>query len=277
MISFRIALALLVPLTLVAACDKAAKPAAPAPAGERVATVNGKPVSKSQFEMYLENVSRQGGGEVPEEQKDRALDQFIGMQLAADAAEQAGIAKDPKVADKLELARMNVLVDAALQKYLEQNPVQDSELKPAYDAQVNAMPREYHARHILVDDKAAADKITQDLQGGADFAKLAAKRSKDEGSGKSGGDLGWFTLDTMVKPFADAVKALQPGEMTQAPVQSEFGWHVIKLEESRATDAPPFEEVKDQVKVFVQRQKLQKYLDELRAKAKVEKTKAVGG
>jgi peptidyl-prolyl cis-trans isomerase C len=271
MISFRVALTLLVPLILLAACDKAAKPAAPEPVGERVATVNGKPVSKSQFEMYLENVSRQAGGEVPEEQKGRALDQFIGMQLAADAAEQSGIAKDPKVADKLELARMNVLVDAALQKYLEQNPVQDSELKPAYDAQVNAMPREYHARHILVDDKAAADKITKDLQGGADFAKLATKSSKDP-SGKSGGDLGWFTLDTMVKPFADAVKTLQPGEMTQAPVQSEFGWHVIKLEESRASGAPPFEEVKDQVKVFVQRQKLQKYLDELRAKAKVEKS-----
>jgi peptidyl-prolyl cis-trans isomerase C len=271
MISFRIALAVLLPLTLLAACDKAAKPAAPQPVGERVATVNGKPVSKAQFEMYLENVSRQGGGEVPEEQKGRALDQFIGMRLAADAAEQAGIAKDPKVADKLELARLNVLVEAALQKHLEQNPVQDSELRPAYDAQVDAMPREYHARHILVDDKAAADKITQDLKGGADFAKLAAKTSKDA-SRESGGDLGWFTLDTMVPPFAEAVQALKPGEMTQTPVQSEFGWHVIKLEDSRATAAPPFEEVKDQVKVFVQRQKLQKYLEELRNKAQIEKT-----
>jgi peptidyl-prolyl cis-trans isomerase C len=273
MIPLRVALVLLLPLTLLAACDKAAKPAATEPSvGERVATVNGKPVSKSQFDIYLESVSRQGGGEVPEEQKGRALDQFIGMRLAADAAEQSGIAKDPKVADKLELARLNVLVEAALQKYLEQNPVQDAELKPAYDAQVDAMPREYHARHILVDDQAAADKITQDLKGGADFAKLATKLSKDEGSGKNGGDLGWFTPDTMVKPFADAVKGLKPGEMTEAPVQSEFGWHVIKLEDSRATAAPPFEEVKDQVKVFVQRQKVQKYLEELRSKAKVEKT-----
>jgi peptidyl-prolyl cis-trans isomerase C len=133
------------------------------------------------------------------------------------------------------------------------------------------MPREYHARHILVDDKAVADKLTKDLQGGADFAKLATKSSKDEGSAKNGGDLGWFTPDTMVKPFSDAVKTLKPGEMTQQPVQSEFGWHVIKLEESRGAQAPPFEEVKDQMKVFVQRQKLQKYLEGLRTKAKIEK------
>ncbi len=271
MIRYQTALALLLPLTLLAACDKAAKPAAPAATGERVATVNGKPVSKSQFEMYLETISRQSGGQIPEEQKGQALDQFIGMQLAADAAEQSGVAKDPKVADKLELARLNVMVEAALQKYLEQNPVQDSELKPAYDEQVAAMPREYHARHILVDDKAVADKLTKDLQGGADFAKLATKSSKDEGSAKNGGDLGWFTPDTMVKPFSDAVKTLKPGEMTQQPVQSEFGWHVIKLEESRGAEAPPFEEVKDQMKVFVQRQKLQKYLEGLRTKAKIEK------
>jgi peptidyl-prolyl cis-trans isomerase C len=273
MISFRTALALFLPLTLLAACDKAAKPAAPRPAAERVATVNGKPVSKSQFDMYLESVSRQTGGAISEEQKGQALDQFIGMRLAADAAERAGVAKDPKVADKLELARLNVLVEAGLQKYLEQNPVQDAELKPAYDAQVAAMPREYHARHILVEDKAAADKITQDLKAGADFAKLAAKTSKDA-SARSGGDLGWFTLDTMPKPFADAVQALKPGEMTQQPIQSESGWHVIKLEDSRATTAPPFEEVKDQMKVFVQQQKLQKYLDELRDKAKVEKPRS---
>lgn len=266
------ALVLFLPLTLLTGCDKAAKPTAPEPAGERVATVNGKPVSKSQFDLYLESVARQSGGKVTEEQKGQALDQFIGMQLAADAAEQSGVAKDSKVADKLALARLNVLAEAGLQKYLEQNPVQDSELKPAYDAQVAAMPREYHARHILVADKAAADKVTKDLEGGADFAKLAAKTSKDEGSGRSGGDLGWFTLDTMVKPFADAVRALEPGETTQEPVHSEFGWHVIKLEGSRATAAPPFEEVKNQVKVFVQRQKLQKYLDELRGKAEVEKS-----
>ncbi len=178
--------------------------------------------------------------------------------------------KQPKVEDQLALARMNVIVDAGLQKYLEAHPVTDADLKPEYDAQVAAMPREYHARHILVDDKATADAITKELKGGADFAKLAEKKSKDSSS-KSGGDLGWFTLDTMVKPFGEAVAALQPGQLTDEPVQSQFGWHVIKLEESRASAPPPFDEVKDRVKVLVQRKKLQAYLEDLRKGAKIEK------
>jgi len=264
-------LVLLAPLVL-AACNKAGTPAAAAPA-ERVATVNGKALPKSEFELYVANMSRQSGRDVNEEQKGQLLDQYISMQLAAEEAEKAGVDKDAKVRDQLALARLQVLVDAGLQKYLEAHPVQESELRPEYDAQVAALPREYHARHILVEDQAAAEAITKELKGGADFAKLAAKRSKDSSS-KSGGDLGWFTLDTMVKPFADAVKTMQPGQLTEQPVQSQYGWHVIKLEESRATSAPPFDEVKDRVKMIVQRKKLQTHLEELRKTAKVEKTAA---
>ena len=264
-------LALLAPL-LLAACNKAATPA-PEAAGERVATVNGKALPKSVFDLYVANMSRQSGREVTEEQKGQLLDQYVSMQLAAEEAEKAGIEKDQKVRDQLALARLQVLVDAGLQKYLEAHPVQEAELRPEYDAQVAALPREYHARHILVEDQAAAEAITKELKGGADFAKLAAKRSKDSSS-KSGGDLGWFTLDTMVKPFADAVKTMQPGQLTEQPVQSQYGWHVIKLEESRATSAPPFDEVKDRVKMIVQRKKLQTHLEELRKAAKIEKTAA---
>jgi peptidyl-prolyl cis-trans isomerase C len=264
------ALGLLAPLLLLAGCNKADAPAAAAP-GERVATVNGKPLPKSEFELYVANMNRQSGREISEDQKGELLDQYISMQLAAEEAEKAGVDKDPKVRDQLALARLQVLVDAGLQKYLEAHPVQDSELRPEYDAQVAALPREYHARHILVDDQAAAEAITKELKGGADFAKLAAKRSKDSSS-KSGGDLGWFTLDTMVPPFASAVKAMQPGQLTEQPVQSQYGWHVIKLEETRATSAPPFDEVKDRVKMIVQRKKLQSHLEELRKAAQVEKT-----
>ena len=266
-----IVLALLAPLVL-AACNKAATPAPDAP-GERVATVNGKALPKSEFDLYVTNMSRQSGRDVTAEQKADMLDQYIKMQLAAEEAEKAGVEKEQKVRDQLALARVQVLVDAGLQKYLEANPVQDSELRPEYDAQVAALPREYRARHILVDDQAAAVAITKELKGGADFAKLAAKRSKDSSS-KSGGDLGWFTLDTMVKPFADAVKSMQPGQLTEQPVQSQYGWHVIKLEESRATNAPPFDEVKDRVKMFVQRKKLTAHLNELYKAAKIEKTAA---
>lgn len=254
---------------LLGACGKAATPNA-AEAGPAVATVNGKSISKSEFDLYVQNVGQQSQREVTEAEKAQLLDQFIGMKLAAEAAEKQGIAKQRKVEDQLALARMNVIVDAGLQKYLEEHPVTDAELKPEYDAQVAAMPREYHARHILVEDKASADQVTKDLKGGADFAKLAEQKSKDASS-KSGGDLGWFTLDSMVKPFGDAVASLQPGQLTAEPVQSQFGWHVIKLEESRAASAPSFDEVKDRVRLLVQRKKLQSYLDELRKGAKIEK------
>lgn len=262
---------LLLPLTLLAGCGKAAGPATPeAASGPAVATVNGKPVTKSEFDMYVETVERQSKRPIPEEEKSTLLDQFISMRLAAEAAEKEGVAKDAKVQDQLALARLNVLVDSGLQQWLEKHPVTDEELRPEYDAQVAQMPKEYHARHILVDDQAKAEAITKDLQAGGDFAKSAQKNSKDP-SGKSGGDLGWFTLDSMVKPFSDAVSALQPGQMTEKPVQSQFGWHIIKLEESRVSAPPPFEEVKDRVKMIVQRKKLQNYLDELRKGAKIEK------
>jgi peptidyl-prolyl cis-trans isomerase C len=218
-------------------------------------------------------MSRQAGRDVTAEQKGEMLDQYIKMQLAAEEAEKGGIEKDPKVRDQLALARLQVLLEAGMQKYLDSHAVADSELRPEYDRQVAALPREYHARHILVDDQAAAEGITKELEKGADFAKLAAKRSKDSTS-KNGGDLGWFTLDSMVKPFSDAVRTLAPGELTKQPVRSEFGWHVIKLEESRASSAPPFEEVKDRVKTIVQRKKLQAHLDELVKAAKIEKTGA---
>ena len=262
---------LVLPLALLAACGKAGdKPAAAKSSGPAVAVVNGKSISKSEFDLYVDNVGKQSKREITDAEKSQLLDQFISMRLAADAAEKEGVSKDAKVNDQLQLARMNVIVDAGLQKWLEAHPVTDAELRPEYDAQVAQMPREYHARHILVDDQGKAEKITKDLKAGGDFAKLAEKNSKDP-SGKQGGDLGWFTLDTMVKPFSDAVAALQPGQMTEQPVQSQFGWHIIKLEESRATAAPPFEEVKDRVKVFVQRKKLQAYLDDLRKNAKIEK------
>ena len=263
---------LLLPFTFLAGCGNAADGAADkkADAGPAVATVNGKSISKSEFDLYVQSVEQQSKRQITDAEKSQLLDQFISMQLAAQEASKAGIEKETKVQDQLALARLNVLVDSGLQDWLEKHPVTDAELRPEYDAQVAQMPKEYHARHILVDDEAKAKQLTKDLKAGGDFAKSAEKNSKDP-SGKSGGDLGWFTLDTMVKPFSDAVAALQPGQMTDAPVQSQFGWHIIKLEESRVSSPPPFEDVKDRVKMMVQRKKLQTYLDDLRKNAKIEK------
>jgi peptidyl-prolyl cis-trans isomerase C len=196
------------------------------------------------------------------------------MQLAADLAAKNGMDKTAEIASQLTLARMNVLSEAALKKYMEQHPVTDTEIKAEYDTQIAAMGRQYHARHILVESKAVADGLIEKLKGGTDFAKLAEKESKD-GSAKQGGDLGWFSLSSMVPAFGKALAQLDKGKFTQEPVQTQYGWHIIKLEDYRSPEAPAFDQVQDQVKGFVQRKKLQAYMEELRKGAKIDKPAAV--
>jgi peptidyl-prolyl cis-trans isomerase C len=265
---------------MLAACTKpagdAAKPADAAAAKKAtvttVATVNGQKLSSELFDTFLQAVmGANPQHEAPtDQQKAEMLDQLINMSLAAQAAEKEGLQKDPKVTARLDLLHMQILAEAASEKHIKAHPVSESELKAEYDAQVAAMPKEYKARHILVDKKETADSIIRELKAGGDFAKLAAAESKDS-SGKNGGDLGWFAPSTMVKPFADAVAALEKGKFTEQPVQSQFGWHVILLEDTRTAEAPPFEQVKQQVEMFVQRKKLQEYLDGLRKTAKIQK------
>jgi len=213
---------------LLAGCTKPADEASKAAdtvaatAQAAVATVNGKQLSGELFDIFLKAVT--GGSQEPptDEQKTQMLDQLINMSLAAQAAEKDGLQKDPEVQARLELLRMQILAEAATEKYVKAHPVSESEVKAEYDAQIATMPKEYKARHILVEKKETAESVIRDLEAGGDFAKLAAAESKDS-SGKSGGDLGWFSPQTMVKPFADAVVALEKGQITKVPVESEFG------------------------------------------------------
>jgi peptidyl-prolyl cis-trans isomerase C len=262
---------------MLAACTKPAGDAPKAAAGTdaaktaAVATVNGKELSADLFDTFVQAVMGGGTQEPPtDEQKGQMVDQLITMTLAAQAAEKDGLQKDPKVAARLELLRTQILAEAASEKYVKANPVSEADLKAEYDTQIAAMPKEYKARHILVEKKETAESVIRDLQAGGDFAKLAAAESKDS-SAKAGGDLGWFSPQTMVKPFADAVMALEKGKYTLVPVESEFGFHVIQLDDVRSAEAPAFDEVKPQVEMFVQRKKLQEYLDGLRAAAKIQK------
>lgn len=264
---------------VLAACTKpagdAAKgtdAAAPAAAATTVATVNGKKLSNDMYDMFLQAVMGQGQQHEPptDEQKAQIVDQLVNMTLAAQAAEKEGLEKDPKVAARVELLRTQILAEAASEKYMKAHPVSETELKAEYDTQVAGMAKEYKARHILVDKKETAESIIRELQAGGDFSKLAAAESKDS-SAKSGGDLGWFSPQSMVKPFADAVAALEKGKYTTTPVQSEFGFHVIILDDVRSPEPPKFEDVKPQVEMFVQRKKLQEYLDGLRKTANIQK------
>jgi peptidyl-prolyl cis-trans isomerase C len=274
----RLSLVVIAAVALLSACTRPAGDASKPATGEKapakaatVATVNGKAIDSETLNVFLQAVSNKPAAEATAEQKSQMLDQLINMTLAAQAAEKEGLQNDAAVQARIQLLRTQILAEAATEKYIKAHPVSETELKAEYDAQVATMPKEYKARHILVDSKEKAEAIIKQLGAGGDFAKIAAKESKDA-SGKNGGDLGWFTLQTMVKPFADAVLALQKGQTTQQPVQSQFGWHVINLEDIRTPTAPAFEDVKSQVEMLSQRKKLQAYLDELRKNAKIQKT-----
>jgi len=264
---------------MLAACtkpaDDAAKggdgAAAAAAAATTIATVNGKKLSSDLYDTFVQAVT---GGQMQEpltdEQKSQLIDQLVNMTLAAQAAEKDGLQKDAKVAARIELLRTQILAEAASDKYIKSHPVSETELKAEYDTQVASMPKEYKARHILVEKQETAESIIRELQAGGDFSKLAKQESKDS-SAQAGGDLGWFNPQSMVKPFADAVVALEKGKYTTTPVQSEFGYHVIILDDVRSPEAPNFDDVKPQVEMFVQRKKLQEYLDGLRKTAEIQK------
>lgn len=260
-----------------AACTKPAtdanKPAAApaAAATPAVATVNGQEISQQLYDVFLQAVTGKPAAEVPPEMKTQMLDQLVSMTLAAQAAQKDGLDKEPEVKARADLLHMQIMAEAASDKYIKAHPVSESEVKAEYDTQVAAMPKEYKARHILVESKETAESIIRELSAGGDFAKLAKSESKDPGSAKAGGDLGWFSGSSMVKPFSDAVAALQKGETTKTPVQTQYGWHVIQLEDVRTPEPPKFEDVRKQVEMIAQRKKLQAYLDELRKTAKVQK------
>jgi peptidyl-prolyl cis-trans isomerase C len=254
---------------LLAACNKGQPVAPPAPdkaaPPDSVATVDGKPILRSAYDDYLKGLLRgKPATDLTADQKNEVLDQMINMQLLATQAEKDGLDKDPDVLAQLALLRTRVLAEAGAQKYIKSQQPTDEELKAEYDA---ADKTEYHARHILVPTKEKAEALIKKIKAGAKFEDVAKSDSTD-GSKNNGGDLGWFTLARMVKPFGDAVKALKKGEMTQEPVQTQFGWHIIKLEDVRDT---PFDQMKSQLSNALVQKKFQTYLDGLKKNAKIEK------
>lgn len=258
---------------LASAC--AQKPgAAPdaAPAGDNVATVNGKPISRNTFNYYVRGVAGKSADELPEEQRAELLDNLIRGELVAQAAEQDGLAARDETRAVMELSRLTVLQQAATQNYLRDRRPTDEELQAEYDLQISQMPRtEYRARHILVGSEEQATALIAQLARGGNFAQLARRESTDQGSRENGGDLDWFTPDRMVKPFADAVATLKKGEFTRTPVQTSFGWHVIRLDDTREVAAPTFESVKERIAQIVETKKFQVYADGLVGAARIEK------
>jgi peptidyl-prolyl cis-trans isomerase C len=262
----------LVALMMLAGCNKTPTPtAAKAPAEKPVATVNGEPISRAMFDYYIKNTAGKAAAELTPDQRAQLLDNLVRGEVIAQQAEKDGLDKTGDTASLLALSHLQILEQAGAEQYLKDKKPTDAERQAEYDAQVASMPKtQYHARHILVASQDAAQKIIDQLKKGAKFEDLAKKESTDS-SKDQGGDLGWFSPSNMVKPFADAVAALKKGEITQTPVQSQYGWHVIQLIDTRETPVPPLDSVKDRVDQLVQNKKFKAYQDELMKTAKVEK------
>ncbi len=237
-----------------------------------LATVNGAPITQNFFDGYIRAVTGKSSSELSAEQRANALDNLIRARVIADAAAKDGSEQDPQTQALIELARLNVLQQVESEKFLKDKPATDQELHTEYEAQVSSLPQqEYHARHILVATQNFAQKVVSELEKGQSFEDLARRDSMDQ-SKTNGGDLGWFTTDRMVKPFADAVVALKPGQYTHTPVQTQYGWHIIRLEDVRPVAAPPFDQVRQRLDQVVESKKFNDYVTGLVKAAKIEKS-----
>ncbi|MGZ8236771.1 MAG: peptidylprolyl isomerase [Methylobacter sp.] len=265
---------LVVSTALITGCDQKPTDSVSAPVVKKedaVAVVNGKYIAKSTLaNLEKEIAERSQGQSFP---KDKLIEELIQRELLVQDAAQKKLDQSPEVIAQLEEAKKAILTQADVQNFMKANPVTDAEIKAEYDSKVGgANATEYKARHILVKTEAEAKKIIAELEKGGDFAKLANKNSMDPSAkeSQSGGDLGWFSASQMVEPFSKAVMALEKGKYTKTPVQTQFGWHVILREDSRAQTAPPLEAVKEQLMPYLQRKKVQTMLENLRKQAKVE-------
>jgi peptidyl-prolyl cis-trans isomerase C len=233
------------------------------------ALVNGVSIPQARIDLRVKAAAAQGQADSPELRK-AIRDDMINLEVMAQEAVKAGLDKNPDVVQQVELAKQSVLVGAFVQDYAKNHPISEDQLKQEYDKlKAKLGNKEYNTRHILVGTEAEAKDIIAQLGKKAKFEKLAAK-SKDTGSAAQGGSLGWAVPGNFVPEFANALLNLKKGEYTKEPVQSQFGWHVIKLDDTRELKVPPFEEIKAQLQQRLQQQSIKKAIDELRAKAKIE-------
>jgi len=271
-IKYRILLASAASLLALIACNSADPVSGAASAKDAVAaTVNGIPISERVVDMTLKQ--RAGPGHPGSAEVRNGFIDRLTMQLViTQEAVKKGLDKVPEVSDKLELSRQSILVDAFVQDYLKNNPIGDDALKAEYEKfKAQAAGTEYKASHILVENEADAKGIVTRLKKNPKaFEALAREKSKDRGSKDKGGDLGWFDPRGMVPEFGAAVLQLAKGKFTEAPVKSQFGYHVILLEDSRPKQVQPLEQIKTELAQQVQQQNLKKLLDDIKSKAKID-------
>lgn len=243
---------------------------APAVLAQNVAIVNGKAVPKARVDALMQQVSRSGRPMTPEIEK-QIKDEVIAREIFIQEAQKQGLETSEDFKVQLELARQTLLIRELFTAYQKANPVADADLKAEYDKFAAANSgKEYHAHHILVEKESEAKAIIAQLKKGGKFEEIAKKSSKDPGSGAKGGDLDWANPSNYVPEFSTALTKLAKGKMTETPVKSQFGYHIIRLDDVRDAQLPKFEDVKPQIEKQLQQQKMAKYQEDLRAKAKIE-------
>jgi peptidyl-prolyl cis-trans isomerase C len=247
--------------------------AAAAPAlAQNVAIVNGVAVPKARMEALADQMARAGRAVSPEQQ-DQLREEVIMREIFMQEAQKRGLDATPDFKTQMEFARQSLLVRELLVEYQKANPVSDEEIQAEYDkvkAAQASSGKEYKAQHILVETEDQAKAIIASLKKGGKFDDIAKKSSKDPGSGANGGDLGWADPSGYVKEFGDALVKLKKGQTTDVPVKTQFGYHVIRLNDERSQEFPPLEQVKQQIAQQLVQQKMSAFQQELRAKAKVE-------
>ena len=237
---------------------------------QNVAIVNGKAVPKTRLDALAQQVAKAGRPVTPE-MEGQLREEVIAREVFMQEAEKQGIATSDEFKAQMELARQTLMIRELFANYQKANPVTDADLKAEYDKFAAANGgKEYKARHILVEKEADAQAIIASLKKGGKFEDIAKKQSKDPGSGSKGGDLDWANPSSYVPEFTEALLKLKKGQTTDTPVKSQFGYHVIRVDDIRSAQLPAFEEVKPQIAQQMQQQKLAAFQEELRKKAKVE-------
>jgi peptidyl-prolyl cis-trans isomerase C len=236
---------------------------------QNVATVNGKAVPMARVDALIKTATH--GQEATPEMRAQAKDQVVIREIFAQEAEKQGVANTAEYKTQLDLVRQTVLINTLFQNFLKSHPISDAEAQAEYTkikAEQSGM--EYHARHILVDSEDEAKKLIAQINNGAKFEDLAKKSSKDTGSAENGGDLDWAKPASYVPEFSTALQGLKKGQMTDTPVKTQFGYHIIRLEDTRTAQFPSYDEVKDKVKQQMEQVKLQEYQEKLRTAAKTD-------
>lgn len=248
---------------------KADTAARKAPAGGKI-VVNGVSIPQSRIDAMNKELSAQGQPDNAERQQ-AVREELVNREILAQAAQKRGLDKNPDIQAQMDMARQAVLVRALFESEIKQNPISDADLQKQYEQFKSSMgTNEYKVAHILVDKEEDAKSIIDQVNKGGDFAKLAKEKSKDPGSKENGGDLDWGPSARYVKPFADAVTSQPKGKISAAPVKTDFGYHVIRVDDMRPLKVPEFNEVKEQFRQRAQQQQIQKMVMDLRSKAKIE-------